>query len=123
MSSVCTKIQQRLYFLRRLRVFGVEQRVLMLFYQAVIESVLRYGIVAWFGNISVKLKSQINRLVHTAMKAMGVREYPSLQTLFEKTIVKQARKIIAFPSHVLYSEYELLPSGRVPTKYRKKILE
>ncbi len=33
-----------------------------------IESVLGYGIVAWFGNISVKLKSQINRLVHTAMK-------------------------------------------------------
>lgn len=45
-SSVCTKIQQRLYFLRRLWVFGVEQRVLMLFYQAVIESVLLYGIVA-----------------------------------------------------------------------------
>ncbi len=53
------------------------------------------------------------------MKVMGVREYPSLQTLFEKTIVKQARKIIADPSHVLYSEYELLPSGRcyrVPTR-------
>lgn len=90
-----------------------------------IESVLRYGTVAWFGNLSVKLKSQINRLVHTAMKVMGVRDYPFLQTLFEKTIVKQSRKIIADPSHVLYSEYELLPSGRryrVPTKYRKRYL-
>lgn len=83
----------------------------MLFYHAVIESILRYRISAWLGNISVKLKSQINRLVHTTMKVMGVREHPSLQVLFEKTIVSQAWKIIADPSHVLYSEYELLPSG------------
>lgn len=63
-------------------------RVLVLFHQAVLESVLHYWIVAWFGNISAKLNSHINGLVHTAIKVM---EYPSLQTLFEKTIVKQAR--------------------------------
>ena len=97
----------------------------MLFYHAMIESILCYRISAWFGNISVKLKSQINRLVHTAMTVMGVREHPSLQMLFEKTIVKQARKIIADLSDVLYSEYELFPSGRryrVPIKYRKRCL-
>ena len=41
----CTKIQRRLNFLRRLRVFGVQQRVMLLFYHAVIESIFRYTIV------------------------------------------------------------------------------
>ncbi len=38
--NVCIRVQQRLYFLRRLRVFGVNQKVLLLFYHAVIESIL-----------------------------------------------------------------------------------
>lgn len=34
---LCARLQQRLYFLRRLRVFGVNQRVMFLFYQEVLE--------------------------------------------------------------------------------------
>lgn len=34
----------------------------MLFYKAMIESVLRYGIIVWFGNLTVKLRAQINKL-------------------------------------------------------------
>ncbi len=40
--NVCTRVQRWLYFFRRLRVFGVNQKVLLLFYHAVIESILRY---------------------------------------------------------------------------------
>lgn len=45
------------------------------------------------------------------MKVMGVRAHPSLQMLFKKDVVKQARKMVADPSRVLYSEYKLLLSG------------
>ena len=123
--SVGSKIQQRLHFLRRLRVFGVQQKVILLFYRAVIESIFRFAISVWFGNLTVKSKSQINRLAHTALKVTGVREHPTLQAIFEETVLRQARKIIADPSHVLNSEYELLPSGRryrVPVKNKKRYL-
>ena len=123
--SVCTKVQQRMHFLRRLRVFGVHQKVMMLFYRAVIESVFRYAISVWFGNLTLTWKSQINRLAHTAMKVMGVRGHSTLQTIFEETVLRNAKKIIADPSHILYSEYELLPSGRryrVPVKNRNRHL-
>ena len=106
--------------------FGVQQKVMLLFYRAVIESIFRYAICVWFGNLTVKSKSQINRLAHTALKVMGVREHPTLQAIFEETVLRQARKIVADPSHVLYSEYELLPSGRryrVPVKKQEKIPE
>ena len=59
------------------------------------------------------------------MKGMGVREHPTLQALFEETVIGKAKKIIADPSHVLHSEYELLPSGRcyrVPVKNKKRYL-
>ena len=55
----------------------------------------------------------------------GVREHPTLQAIFEETVLRQARKIVADPSHVLNSEYELLPSGRryrVPVKNKKRYL-
>lgn len=91
-NSVCSRIQQRLCFLKRLRVFGVGQKIVRLFYTAVIESILRYGISVWYGNLNASPKAQVNRLVCTAMKVMG----------------EQARRIIIDPCHVLYSEYDLL---------------
>ena len=124
-NSVCTRIQQRLHFLRRLRVFGVQQKVMLLFYRAVIESIFRYAISVWFGNLTVNLKSQINRLVSTALKVMGVRDHPTPQEISQGTVLRQARNIIADPSHVLNPEYELLPSGRryrVPVKNKKRYL-
>ncbi len=86
--------------------------VLLLFYHAVIESIFRYGISAWFGNLSVHLKAQITRLTQRAMKIMGVKQHPTPQALFEETVTRQAQKIISDPTHVLHSEYQLLPSGR-----------
>ena len=69
--SVCSKVHQRLYFLQRLRAFGVDEKILVLFYRSIIESILRYGITAWFGNLSVQLKSQLSCLMRTAMKLTG----------------------------------------------------
>ncbi len=49
--------------------------------------------VAWFGNLTVFFRSQLNRLVHTAMKVVGLGVYPNLQSIFDKIIFKQARKM------------------------------
>lgn len=50
--SRCNRLQQRLHFVRRLRLHGVDQKRMLVFYQAVLESLIRYGITAWFGNLS-----------------------------------------------------------------------
>ncbi len=69
-------------------------------------------IAAWFGNLKVTLRSQLNRLVCTAMKVVGLGVYPNFQTIFDKVILKQAMKMTQDPSHVFQREFELLPSGR-----------
>ena len=45
--GLCSRCQRRLYFLRRLRAYGVEQRFMLLLYHAVLERIIRYGINAW----------------------------------------------------------------------------
>ncbi|KAK0155032.1 RNA-directed DNA polymerase from mobile element jockey [Merluccius polli] len=110
--TVCSKICQRLHFLRRLRVHGVDEGVVLLFYRATIESVIRYGITTWFGNLTVKGRTQLQTLVKRAGKIMGTQSPCSLQEIFEETVRRQGLKISADTTHVLNNEYELLPSGR-----------
>ncbi|KAF7645183.1 hypothetical protein LDENG_00208800 [Lucifuga dentata] len=109
---VCSRICQRLHFLRRLRLYGVHKGVKIVFYKAIIESILHYGITVWFGNLTVKLKSQINRLTGRAGEIIGQLPLSPLQEIYEESVLKQARKIVSDPNHVLHEEYELLPSGR-----------
>ncbi len=48
----------------------------------------------------------------TAMKIIGQKDHYSLQSLYEQCVLQHARSILNDPSHILYSQYELLPSGR-----------
>ena len=112
-TSMCAKIHQRLHFFRRLRLFGVSKNIMLIFYRASIESILRYGITSWFGNLTVKYKSEILRLAKMAGKIMGMSAPPiTPQVIFEQATIGQVKKIVSDPSHVLYPEYRLMPSGR-----------
>ena len=104
-------LQQKLYFLRRLSVFGVSQNIMFLFYQAVMQSIIRYGMTAWFGNLSTQSKSKLQHLVQTAIKVMGRTDKLS-QSICEQSVLRQARRVLSDPSHILQMEYKLLPSGR-----------
>lgn len=92
--------------------FGIEKDIMMAFYRASIESIIRYGIIIWFGNLSVKLKAQLQTLIKRAGKIMGLAPPTSLQDLFDETVRKEGLKILEDSEHILHGEYELLPSGR-----------
>ena len=85
---------------------------MMIFYKAVLESLIRYSITVWFGNLSVQLRNKLSRLIHAAGKITGVKEQVSSQTIYDQATLQKAYKIINDPSHILHSEFELLPSGR-----------
>ncbi len=80
-----------------------------LFYQSILESVIRHGLSTWYSNLSVKSKSKILYIVQTAMKMIGLKDYPSIQTLYEQCTLNEAKRILS--NHlILYPCYELLPS-------------
>ena len=85
---------------------------MMLFYRANMESIIRYGITTWLGNLSVKLKTQLQNLIQRAGKIIGMQPPCPLQEIFERTLIKQGQKISQDPTHILHKEYEMLPSGR-----------
>ncbi|KAI4877530.1 hypothetical protein NFI96_027121, partial [Prochilodus magdalenae] len=59
---VYKKAQSRLYFLRRLGSFGICQKLLLMFYQSVVASVLFYAVVCWGGSISKRDAGRLDRL-------------------------------------------------------------
>ena len=66
--SVLSKLNQRLYFLRKLSNFRVDNTILSLLYSSIMESVLKFCIIGWGGNITVKNKTQLDRVIKRAGK-------------------------------------------------------
>lgn len=64
--------------------FGVNQKIMFLFYRSIFESLIRYGITAWYGYLTVQLKSKLGRLVHTALQIIGWEENGTIQELYEE---------------------------------------
>ena len=92
------KCQQRLYCLRKLRSFNIDNTILSMFYKSCIQSVLNVGL----GTLA--RKTRIN------CSALFASNKP-LSLLCTKSI-RKANKIINDSTHILYNEYVLLPSSR-----------
>ena len=105
------KCQPRIYCLQKLRSLNVNQTVLRTFYRSFIESVLTFSFICWFGNLTVKNKNVLDRVVNVCGKIVGERQ-DSLKELYERRVERKGMEIANDRSHVLASQYERLPSGR-----------
>ncbi len=85
---------------------------MFLFYQAVLESLVRYGMSAWYVNLTIKLKTKLAHRVQIAMKVIGSNDHQVLQSIYEQTDLMQAHRIVTNPSRIFHTGYELLPSRR-----------
>ncbi len=90
--------------LRRLSLFGVSSKIMYIFYCAAIEFILSYGITSWFGNLTVKSKSETLSLVKTAGKIMGSPVPLTPQDLFELATIRQASSVLSDSTHALFSD-------------------
>ncbi|KAK2163954.1 hypothetical protein NP493_1435g01052 [Ridgeia piscesae] len=107
---IVKKARQRLYFLRRLRSFGLTTQVMLNFYRAVIESVLIFSIT-WFGFITQKETLRLKRVVKTASRIID-RELPSLEILYQQRLLGRATLVSQDSSHPAHDLFEPLPSSR-----------
>ena len=105
------KCQQRLYCLRKLRSFNVDNTSLSMFYKSCIQSVLTFSFICWFGNVSQKDNNNLQRIVNISSKVTGVTQ-SNLTALYERLAVNKATKILADDTHILHGEYILLASSR-----------
>ena len=104
------KAQQRLFFLRRLRSFGLSPCVMLQFYRPVIESILTSSISVWYGNATHEDRRNLNHVVNIAFKIIGV-EQVSMEDLYSSRVVEKASSIIRDEYHPAHCLFQLL-SGR-----------
>ncbi|KAI4901982.1 hypothetical protein NFI96_008400 [Prochilodus magdalenae] len=110
-TRVVKKAQQRLFFLRQLRRFGMDPRILRTFCTCTVESILTGSITTWYGNCTAIERKALQRVVQTAQYITGV-QLPNLLDLYTSRCLRKTRRILkdsAHPSHRLFSQ---LPSGR-----------
>lgn len=110
-TQVVKKAQQRLYFLRRLRKFGMAPKILSNFYSCIIESVLTNCITVWYGSSTVRDRKRLQRVIKTASKITRTPQ-PSLQSIYHRSVHRRAASIIKDPTHPQHGLFTLLPSGR-----------
>ena len=113
---IVKKAQQRLYFLRRLRSFGLSPHIMFTFHRATVESVLTFSVTVWFGTITVKEKLRLNRVVKTASRIIG-RDLPSLESLYQQRLLGRAIFICHDSSHpAKYTRGFLVSTDVEPTR-------
>ncbi|XP_073668918.1 uncharacterized protein [Paramisgurnus dabryanus] len=96
--------QSRLYFLRRLRSFNICSKLLRMFYQSVISSVMFYAVVCWGGSIKKKDAKRLNRLVQKAGAVVGI-QLESLTAIAEKRSSRRMFAIMDNDRHPLHSTF------------------
>lgn len=97
------KGNQRLHFLRKLRSFGVQSSILMMFYQATVESIITYNSGCCFGNLKVADASRLRKIVKSANSVIG-SEVTDLQTHHDRKVLKRIRSILEDPMHPLHQD-------------------
>ena len=108
---VFKKANQRLHLLRKLRSFGVSNKVLQTVYKSLVQSILTFNVSVWYNILNQKDKVMLSRIVNTASKIVGIPQAP-LNELHCVSVLRKASKIVNDPSHPLFPSFEVLPSGR-----------
>uniref|UniRef100_A0A1A8UVY9 Alkylated DNA repair protein AlkB homologue 8 N-terminal domain-containing protein n=1 Tax=Nothobranchius furzeri TaxID=105023 RepID=A0A1A8UVY9_NOTFU len=115
-TAVSKKAQQRLHFLRVLKRNNLEERLLVTFYRATIESILAYGITIWYAGCTAADRRVLSRVIHSAQRIIGCL-LPSLEDLAYPRYLSRASNIIKDKFHPGNHLFQLLPSGR---RYRSQ---
>ena len=107
----CKTANSRLALLRKLRKENINSKVLYIFYNSNVLSVVTFGLTIFFGHLNLKDSNSLKRIVNRARKIINI-EIPSLDCVYRKLVKKKANKIVKYSNHPLHHKYAVLPSGR-----------
>ena len=100
-----------IYRVTKLRNFNVQEKILETVYRSLIESILAFNIIAWYGNLTVKDRARLSRVINLAGKVIGIKQN-SLSDIYYQSVRRKACKITQDPTHPLFESFTMLPSGR-----------
>ena len=108
------KGKQRLYFLKKLSAMHIHKTILFVFHDSFVRTVITFGLICWWGNLSIKNKEQINTIYIISGKIAGsCTPDASLEQLYKSRTLQMATQILFDRIHFLHDHYDLLPPGRI----------
>ncbi len=112
--NIFLKAMRRLHLIRRLQHFEVHsQHILELVYNNLVESVVCFIMIMWYGLLPVKEKQKLGRVVKIASPIVGQQQpQRQLNDIYQTRVKQKAQVIIEDCSHPLNIKFQLLPSKR-----------
>ena len=104
------KCKQRIYFLRQLASFRVNQTILLNFYRGIIESILTSSITVWFGRITNDDLEKLNSIVRTCEHIIGTELLP-LEYIYYQRLERKTKLILKEHFHPANKCFQFLRSG------------
>ena len=109
--NINNKCQQRLYFLRLLKSFGVDNTILKLFYMSIVQSVVSFNIIVWLPSIGKGSQNTLNRIHRKATKL--IRDtLCNLDYIYVNNVVKKVKNIMSNTDHPFNNMYSTMRSER-----------
>ena len=88
-----------------MRCFGVSRELLQIVYKSLVESVLTFNNVVWYGNLGVKGKAKLARIVGMAGKTTGAKQ-DSPSDLYLTAVEQKTARILDDSKHPLLSRFQ-----------------
>ena len=111
---LCKRANQRLFFLRKLRQFRVNQKLLRLLYQAVVQSTLLFNLVCFYGNLKKADADRLRRVISVAAKILR-EEVRSSNDIFEEMCARKCQRLLGDSDHPLHAAFAACVPNRQST--------
>ncbi len=109
--AVTKKAQQRLDFLRILRIGRLKQKLLVTFYRSTIVSKLMHCILAWYPGSLAADRKDLQRVINTAQRIVGCPLLSS-EEISSSRCLKRTRSILKDSRHPAHQLFDLMISSR-----------
>ena len=100
--NVMSKVNQRMYFVRKLNSFGIDSVLVSLFYRAAVQSLFSFCIIVWGGNLARKESERFDRVARRVSRMTAINQ-ESFDEIFEKFTVRKIESILKDSKHPLFS--------------------
>jgi hypothetical protein len=114
---ITKKANKRMYHVRCLRNLQVDNKIMCMFYNSVISSVLVYAISCWYNGCSKKLKKDVGKFRKRMCKMISEESHNTVDTpsmIYKNICISLVRKILEDVAHPLHDYF-------IPLPHRKRL--
>ena len=99
--KVMSKVNQRMYFVRKLNSFGIDSVLVSLFYRAAVQSLFSFCVIAWGGNLCQKESERFDRVARRVSRMTAIYQ-DSFVEIFEKFALRKIESILKDSNHPFF---------------------